>query len=208
MSNCSRAFELGAGSLLAGRAVQSIRHLCLAGLVLLCSWCLPGSVLGQSTVASAGESQIKAAFLYKFGSYVEWPAQTFERPDTALVIGVVESESTAAALAQIADSHPIDGRPVSVRRLHPGESLDGVQVVFIGRMDAKRLDETLAAAKGRPMLTVTESDPWLAVESMINFVVVGDKVRFDVSLPAVEQGSLKISARLLGVARKVIPRPS
>lgn len=177
----------------------------VVGWLVAWSFCLSCSVRGQTSV---NESQVKAAFLYKFGSYVEWPAQTFEGPDAAFVIGVMASDDTAAALTQMTANHAIDGRHVIVRKILPGESLTGLQVIFIGHVDTTRMSETLAATKGQPVLTVTESEPRLFNESMINFVVVDDKVRFDVSLPAVEQGNLKISARLLGVARKVIPRPS
>ena len=81
-------------------------------------------------------------------------------------------------------------------------------MLFIGRSDSGRLAEILAAAQGRALLTVTESEEGLELGSMINFVVVEDKVRFDVAPPPAESGNLKISARLLGVARKVVSKSS
>jgi hypothetical protein len=77
-------------------------------------------------------------------------------------------------------------------------------MLFIGQAESARLTEILAIAKGQSVLTVTESEDALSHGSMINFVSVDDKVRFDVALPQAERGALKISARLLAVARKVL----
>jgi len=77
-------------------------------------------------------------------------------------------------------------------------------MLFIGQAEGARLGEILAIAKGQSVLTVTESEDALAHGSMINFVFVDDKVRFDVALPQAERGLLKISARLLAVARRVV----
>jgi hypothetical protein len=93
-----------------------------------------------------------------------------------------------------------------VRRVGPGDSLDGLHILFVARGPASRLATALAAVKDRPILTVTESEPGAEPGSIVNFVVVDDKVKFDVSLPAAERSSLKVSARLLGVARQVAGR--
>jgi hypothetical protein len=77
-------------------------------------------------------------------------------------------------------------------------------VLFIGQSDAPRLAETLAAAKGQALLTVTESDSAIAHGSMINFVAEDQRVRFDIAPASAERGQLKISSRLLAVARRVI----
>lgn len=160
-----------------------------------------------STALSAfaqGEIQIKAAFLYKFGGFVEWPAGAFARSDSAFAIGVLGAEAVATELEQITAGRTVQGRAVSVRRLKRGEPLAGLHVLFIGRQEAARLAEILAGAEGRATLVVTEFDSALTQGSMINFVAVDDKVRFDVALPPAERGHLRISSRLLSVARKVI----
>ena len=73
-----------------------------------------------------------------------------------------------------------------------------------GRTDRRNMSEVLDASRDRPMLTITESDDGLALGSMINFVVVADKVRFDVAPDSAEAHRLKISSRLLAVARQVV----
>jgi hypothetical protein len=154
------------------------------------------------------EYSVKAAFLYKFCGYVEWPARAFARPDDALVIGVAAADALAEELSRIVVGRTVNGHPVTVRKLKPGDTVAGLHVVFVGRADNARLIDTLAASKGRPVVTVTESERALELGSMINFVVVENKVRFDVALQPAQLSELKISARLLAVARKVISAPS
>lgn len=150
-----------------------------------------------------GEAQIKAAFLYKFGSFVEWPARAFPRPDSPFTIGVMGSDPVASALEQVAAGRTVQGRPIAVRKLRRGEALAGLHVLFVGQAETAKLADILPGARAESILVVTDSENALSQGSMINFVVE-DKVRFDVALPPAERGNLKISARLLTVARKVI----
>ena len=169
-------------------------------------------LLGASLAATcnaqpAGEAleyRIKAAFVCKFASYVEWPAQVFARPDSPIVIGVVASDAVVDELARTAAGLSAEGRPLLVRKLERGDAVASVHLIYIASSHESRLAETLAAAKGQPVLLVTESSRAPALGSMINFVVVDDKVRFDIAPQVAEQSQLRISARLLGVARAVI----
>jgi hypothetical protein len=152
---------------------------------------------------AAPEYRVKAAFVYKFGDYVEWPPEAFARADSPLVFGVVENDVLADELARLAAGRTMGGRAVVVRKLAAGDSWTGLHVAFVGGDDADKLSAALAAGAGRPVLTVTETRAGSVVAGMINFVVVADKVRFDVALPAAEAAGLKISSRLLSVARRV-----
>jgi hypothetical protein len=174
----------------------TLRLLLLMG-ALLCA----GQAPAQGV---ASDVQVKAAYLYQFGGFVEWPPQAFAGPDGAFTIGLIGAESMAAELEQIVATRQVQGRQVLVRRLAPGEPLAGLQVLFVGGDDAGRLPEILSAAQGIPLLVVTEAQDALARGSTINFVAVGDRVRFDVALPAAERSRLRISSRLLGVARRVV----
>ena len=176
----------------------------LVGLTIA-SGCV-GPCLAQSDLQTA-EYKVKAAFLYKFASYIEWPSEVFERPESPIVIGVAGADPLSDELAQVVTGRSIGGRPVEVRKLRRGVPLNGLQILFIGRSDRGSSD-VLASAKGRPVLTVTESEDAFALGSMINFVIVDDRVRFDVALREAEMANLKVSARLLRVARKVLAGPS
>jgi hypothetical protein len=151
----------------------------------------------------ATDVQVKAAFLYKFGAFVEWPPQAFAGPGAAFTIGVLGADAVAQELEQIATGRTVHGRPVAVRRLKRGEPLAGLHVLFVGQAQAARLDQILTPAQ--PLLVVTDAADGLPEGSIINFVPVANKLRFDIALAAAERMRLRISSRLLAVARKVLP---
>lgn len=184
-----------------------LRILLLGLAALLLNAALVQTCLGQSQ-AEVLEYRIKAAFLCKFAHYVEWPPQAFARADSPIVIGVVARDAVADEISRTAAALSVDGRPLRVLRLHPGDPMADVHLVYVASSENSRLAETLAAVKGRPVLIVTESSQAVALGSMINFVVVDDKVRFDISPHAAESSRLKISARLLSVARMLIAKTS
>jgi hypothetical protein len=184
------------------------RHIVRAAL----SFMLLGAVLtGAGNAQASSESleyRIKAAFVCKFASYVEWPAQVFARADSPIVIGVIATESVADEVIRTAVGLSVEGRALVVRRLHRGDPVANAHIVYIASSEEDRLPEVLAAVKSRPVLVVTESGPAAALGSMINFVVVDEKVRFDITPQAAESSRLKISARLLSVARTLIGKAS
>jgi len=151
----------------------------------------------------AAEYKIKAAYLYKFCDYVEWPKAAFPSPDSPLVIGVLGADDLATDLEQIAVGRDINGRSITVKRLQPGDPINGMQVLFIGRSAEADLAATLDAAQTQSILTVTEQDDDGTLESIINFIVSDDRVRFDVKLDSARRNNLQISSRLLSVARRV-----
>ena len=113
----------------------------------------------------------KAAFVYRFGGYVEWPEDAFATPASPLVIGVVGADALADTLANLAAGRHVDGRPVQVRKLAHGAPLFGLHVVFIGDAGNVRVAEALDAIRGQPALTITDSADGLRLGSMVNFVV-------------------------------------
>jgi hypothetical protein len=152
----------------------------------------------------APEEAVKAAFLFKFGGFVEWPPESFAAPTSPLVVGVVGSDAIGDALTQIASGRSVGGRDVVVRKLKFGDPLSGLNVIFIGSATHEQLSAELEASRSQPALTVTETEEALAPGSMINFVIVSDKVRFDVAPSTAEARHLKISSQLLSVARRVV----
>lgn len=150
------------------------------------------------------ENQIKAAYLYQFGSFVEWPPRAFARADSPFTIGLIGADAIAAEVERVVSTRTVQSRQVAVRKLQPGAPLEGLHVLFVGRAEAARLPEILLAAKADSVLVVTESEDALSQGSVINFVAVGNKIRFDVALAQAERRRLRISSRLLGVARRVL----
>lgn len=153
----------------------------------------------------APEPAVKAAFLFKFAAYVEWPPSAFGTPDAPFVIGVGGAEEVSAELDKILPGRAIKNRRAVVRRLREGESPRGVHLLFVGR-NAPGGRALLRAAREQGVLTVTESERGLEEGAAINFVVAEDRIGFEVSLEAAERSGLNISSRMLAVARRVVPR--
>ena len=167
----------------------------LLGLVLLLA--CAGAAWAQVD-EGADEAHVKAAFLYKFTGYVDWPDSAFDPPGASFVIGVQGSPALLGELSQLIAGRKIHERPVQVRSIAAGDSLDGLQVLFVGR------SESFRGEASSPVLIVTEADGSMPRGSMINFLVIDRHVRFVIALPTVEQAGLRMSSRLLSVAQKVI----
>ena len=152
----------------------------------------------------ASEAGVKAAFLYKFAAYVDWPATAYASPEAPFVIGVMGADDVAAELERIVPGRTIHGRPAMVRRLKAGDPVSGSQLLFIG----KAVDNPAPLLRGLPngTLTVTDSEQGLAMGSAVNFVVADERVGFEVSLEAADRSGVTISSRMLNVARQVVPR--
>jgi hypothetical protein len=150
------------------------------------------------------QDRVKAAFLAKFASFVEWPAGAFESPESPLVIGVTNSDAIAAELEAAVGGRSVSGRSLVVRRLgardKPGSCC---QVLFVGGDDPSRVAELLAQVQGQPVLTITDRDAAHPHGSVINFVSADERVRFDIARGAAERNGLQLRSQLLGVARQV-----
>src|ERR1700739_5027400 len=99
----------------------------------------------------AAEYKVKAAFLYKFASYVEWPPQVFDGPASPLVIGVVDSDNLSDELAEVVAGRTVGGRPVTVRKLARLEPAGAMHIAFIGSPGSVHFTDLLTSLKGRPV---------------------------------------------------------
>jgi hypothetical protein len=173
-------------------------------ILLLVAFAMHASAQAQGRV-EASEASVKAAFLYKFASYVEWPPSALAAADAPFVFAVAGSDEVAAELERIASGKTVQGHPAAVRRVTEGESLTGVHVLFVGRSRSE--PRALVRAAQQPgLLVVTEGERGLDLGSAINFVIADERVGFEVSVEAAERNGLKISSRMLNVARKVVQR--
>jgi hypothetical protein len=149
------------------------------------------------------ERKVKAAFLYKFLGYTEFPASAFADAQAPVVIGVAGADELAAELTRIVSGRTIMARPIVVKVIHEGEAASGVHLLFVGGSDSAKVRSVLKAAQPAPMLLVSEAENGLQLGSVINFTIVDERVRFDVSLEAADRNSVKLSSRLLTVANQV-----
>jgi hypothetical protein len=175
---------------------------------LLCALALCGLNSASSSAATPGrkeavilERSVKAAFLFKFIGYVEWPDGTFAKEDSPITIAVLGDDQFADDLAQLVTGRTLQERPLVVRKQKDDNLPMDTHVLFIARQETAHL-----RARGRlmrPILIVTEEEGALDQGSAINFLMTDGRVRFEVAMDAVEKRHLKLSSRLLTVAQNV-----
>jgi hypothetical protein len=162
-----------------------------------------GRALSSAQEPSASEYQVEAAFLYQFAKFVVWPAPALPADNAPLVIGVLGDDPLGAELEATVKNKTINGHPLRVLKLE-GKSLPEArrcQIVFICPSEKRRLAEILPALKGASVLTVSKLDRFLPAGGMINFFIEDNRVRFEINDEAARQAGLKISAKLLSLAR-------
>jgi hypothetical protein len=184
-------------------ALHRMRGRGLACAAMVWALCAGGAV-GQGTVQPT-EAGVKAAYLYRFLAHVDWPPGAFAAPDAPVVIGVAGADDVVDQLQRVVEGRQVNGRPVRARRLAEGDAVDGLHVVFIGRA-ARQPARLIERLEGRPVLVVTESASSLDLGAMLNLVPVDGRVRFEASQLAAERAGLKLGARLLALAERVVTR--
>jgi hypothetical protein len=160
---------------------------------------------GAASAAEAGapsELAVKASFLSKFLDYVEWPPGV-ESPDGPMVIAVWGPDAIAAEVSRAVAAERQSGRPTAVVQVREIEALNGIRVLFVVRDEINRLPAITRVARQKSILTVTEVPGGLGQGGVVNFVSGEGRVRFEISLDAAEKSGLKISSRLLGLAKSV-----
>jgi YfiR/HmsC-like len=160
---------------------------------------------GQANVS--GEYQVKAAFLFHFAQFVEWPPEAFKDAASPLTYCTAGEDPFHGALEASFNGKMIGDRPVRVVHFRQPQDIQGCQIVFLGTPEKKFISATLENLRGNPVLTVGESENFVKGGGIIGFFLEDNKVRFDINLDAAERAKLKISARLLTLAKTVIGGP-
>jgi hypothetical protein len=171
-------------------------------LLLALAAAAPSAATAQEDAAVL-ERRVKGALLYRVIAYVEWPESAFPRPDSPFVIGILGNDALATELQAFAAGRSVEKRPIAVRRLRASDSLKDVQLLFIAASETHQLERLVRGAGAT--LIVTESPGALQQGSVINFTIVNDQVRFDISLDSARSRNLRMSSRLLSVAHHVRP---
>jgi hypothetical protein len=180
---------------------QAVREWSLAVAVMF-MLCLPGERLAYGQTMS--EDQIKAAYLYNFAKFVEWPAQDFATPGAPIRLCVWGNPMIESELGQIVKGKSIAGRPVSIGPVQNGEQSRTCPILFIDSSEDKQTRRILDSLRDRSVLTVGETESFVQQGGIISFVMQEDHVQFEVNHKTANQSGLHISSRLLSVARRVI----
>jgi len=167
---------------------------------------LIGAVLLQTALGQKpSRDEVQAAYLYNFGKFVRWPESAGRGPLVVCVAGEDPSEPT---IRRLVGGEQIDGRRIEERALDRPQDESDCSMLFIGVAEQDREDGFLAASEGKPILTVGDAPDFLARGGMIQFVLVGDHVRFSVNLDACTRHGVALSSELLKVAVAVTGKPA
>jgi hypothetical protein len=162
-------------------------------------------VLGAQTALAqeptSPENEVKAEFLYHFGTYVEWPESA--RRSESITIAVLGAPTVVAQLRAFLPGRTIQERPVVVRTVSSITEIGDAQMLFIGADNNGRLRQLIDRVGQRPVLIVTDADDGLEQGAMVNFKVVDERLRFEISVAAAEKAGLMLSSRLLDTALRV-----
>jgi len=171
------------------------------GWLLRAALCLVLVHVPQALAQQAADASVKAAYLYNFLPYVEWPAASLPAAEQPLVVGVAGAEALRHELKAVVASRHVRGHPIAVRALAENDPLDGLHAVFVGS-DAN-LARWLERLRGRPLLVITDGAPGWEAGGMLNFVPVRGRIRFEAAPAVAERSGLKLGSRLLAVAERV-----
>jgi len=151
----------------------------------------------------ASEYQIKAAFLYNFARFVLWPADPARNLNDPFTICIVGRDPFGTALDEVVQGKTISGHRLVIRRWKPEQNWKGCQIAFISSSEGKDLPTILQSLKQTSVLTVGETEGFAQLGGMINFVIEQEGVHFEVNVEAAERAGLKISSKLLNLAKIV-----
>ena len=156
--------------------------------------------LGLAAQPAAGEYEVKAAFLYNFARYIEWPEEAVPDAEDTFVIGVLGEDPFGPILDRIAKSKTVDGRKIAVRRFATVEDYTPCHILFVSSSETDRLATVLARLAESHVLVVGDTPGSARQGVIINFVIEQSKVRLEINPGAAERAGLKISSKLLRLA--------
>ena len=153
---------------------------------------------------SATEYQVKAAFLFNFAKFVEWPADAFPGADAPLQICLLGQDPFGHEFEEVIGDKSVNGHRIEV--IHPSgvPQARGCQIIFVASSEKRLVPEILRGLRGASILTVGDTAGFAGMGGIINFVLDDGRVRFEINMKAAERAHLKISARLLTVAKLIV----
>jgi hypothetical protein len=167
--------------------------------------------LGFTAVAKADpispEYQVKAAFLFNFTKFVTWPTNAFQAAELPFCIGILGDDPFKSLIDEVVSEKLAAGRPIEIKRANDIEALAACQIVFIGRSKRTSVRPILRQLRGRSVLTVSDNERFAEMGGCIQLKLQDDKVRFSINNDAAIEAGLKISSKLLNLAKIVSSEP-
>lgn len=149
------------------------------------------------------EYEVKAAFLFNFTKFVEWPENAFLDPHAPIVIGVIGEDPFGESLVRIVAGQKAQSRSIEIVKYRHGDDLRHCHVLFVSASERQRSAQILAGLQESSVLTVSDIDGFAEAGGAIQFVIQENRVRFVVNLDVATQNKLRVSAKLLALARVI-----
>ncbi len=146
------------------------------------------------------EYQLKAAFLFNFSQFVEWPESSFTSDNGPLVIGVVGENPFGGYLAETVSGEKVNNHPLIIRYYSNPEEIKNCHILFINLTDAKKIERITDNLKGQAVLTVSDAPDFAKYGGMIKFFTRDNKIKFLINHEAAKAANLVISSKLLRLA--------
>ena len=174
-------------------------------VAILGEFCAATYAAAQNAAPVSKEYQIKAAFLYNFTKFVEWPPACFPTASSSIVLGVLGRNPFGDELEKIVGGRIVNGRAIVVKIFQTADEVSGVHLLFVPAGEETRMSVTVW--KEAAVVAVGESESFASLGGTITFVQAGDKVRFEINIAAAERGRVKISSQLQKLALAVRHQP-
>ena len=169
-------------------------------LGLSVSWLLLAGGYGHGQETQPTEYQIKAAFLFNFAKFVQWPPQAFADANSPMIIGVLGQNPFHEDLARTIRNKTIDDHPLVIKEFNSLVEVTNCHILFISTSEKRRLPQIFEGLNGANVLTVGETERFTESGGIINFVLEGTKIRFQINESAAKAAGLKLSSKLLSLA--------
>lgn len=170
------------------------------GIIAAGVWTLLGAAGLAAQQTGPSEFQIKAAYIYNFGKFVKWPAVAPANQSGSFTICVLDGDPFGATLGSTLAGETVGGKPVAVRHVEKAQDASVCHILFIGSAQGKDLKGILSALDEDAVLTVSDIPDFSKRGGMIQFVLVGDRLRFEINLDGAEKSHLVFPSELLKVA--------
>lgn len=162
---------------------------------------LPPAIPGEQTPFS--EYQVKATWLVNFARFTEWPAGTFARNNSPILVGLLGRDPFGGELEKALKGKQVDGRSLTLRRVTTDQDLPACQILFVASSERRRLRDLPHRLKQARVLTVGESEEFLDQGGIINFKIENGTVRFEINLQSAQAAGIRLHPSLLKVATRV-----
>ena len=179
---------------------RKIMHLCLYVFLLV------RSTLLSAQTSPTPEYKVKAAFIFNFTQFVEWPAASFSSAKAPIIIGVLGNNPFGSYLEEAVTGEKVNGHPLIIQYYKNIQDIKKCQILFINMEETDMLEDSIASLKKRCMLTISNGPDFTRQEEIIRFFIENNKTQFQINQEAAKESNLVISSKLLKLAKIYIPQ--